>query len=76
MFGSQLDDQRYQETLWGSSLLEGLELFPNGDLTEIGEKGPNLSGSQKQQIQLVCALYQNAATEYVQVCPHLYIIVR
>lgn len=56
--------------------MEDLEFFPNGDLTEIGEKGPNLSGSQKQQIQLVCALYQNAAAEYVQVCSHLYIIVR
>ncbi|XP_050911863.1 ABC transporter C family member 10 isoform X2 [Lathyrus oleraceus] len=60
LFGSELDDQRYQETLQRSSLVKDLELFPNGDLTEIGERGVNLSGGQKQRIQLARALYQNA----------------
>ncbi|XP_058779037.1 ABC transporter C family member 10-like [Vicia villosa] len=60
LFGSELDDQRYQETLQRSSLVKDLELFPYGDLTEIGERGVNLSGGQKQRIQLARALYQNA----------------
>ncbi|CAL5185452.1 unnamed protein product [Lathyrus oleraceus] len=60
LFGSELDDQRYQETLQKSSLVKDLELFPYGDLTEIGERGVNLSGGQKQRIQLARALYQNA----------------
>ncbi|KAK7380437.1 hypothetical protein VNO78_32948 [Psophocarpus tetragonolobus] len=60
LFGSDLDDYRYQETLRRSSLLKDLELFPYGDLTEIGERGVNLSGGQKQRIQLARALYQNA----------------
>ncbi|XP_058750626.1 ABC transporter C family member 10-like isoform X1 [Vicia villosa] len=60
LFGSKLDDQRYQETLERSSLVKDLELFPYGDLTEIGERGVNLSGGQKQRIQLARALYQNA----------------
>ncbi|XP_058779031.1 ABC transporter C family member 10-like isoform X2 [Vicia villosa] len=60
LFGSELDDQRYQETLQKSSLAKDLELLPYGDLTEIGERGVNLSGGQKQRIQLARALYQNA----------------
>ncbi|CAJ1953010.1 unnamed protein product [Sphenostylis stenocarpa] len=60
LFGSDMDDERYQETLQRSSLVKDLELFPNGDLTEIGERGVNLSGGQKQRIQLARALYQNA----------------
>ena len=60
LFGSDLDDQRYQETLQRSALIKDLELFPYGDLTEIGERGVNLSGGQKQRIQLARALYQNA----------------
>ncbi|XP_057446650.1 ABC transporter C family member 10-like isoform X2 [Lotus japonicus] len=60
LFGSDLDAQRYQETLDRCSLVKDLELFPHGDLTEIGERGVNLSGGQKQRIQLARALYQNA----------------
>ncbi|RDX92677.1 ABC transporter C family member 10, partial [Mucuna pruriens] len=60
LFGSDLDVKRYEETLHRSSLVKDLQLFPNGDLTEIGERGVNLSGGQKQRIQLARALYQNA----------------
>ncbi|XP_016439140.2 ABC transporter C family member 10-like [Nicotiana tabacum] len=60
LFGSPLDNQRYQQTLEKCSLLKDLELLPYGDLTEIGERGVNLSGGQKQRIQLARALYHNA----------------
>lgn len=60
LFGSEMDNWRYQETLEKCSLMKDLELLPYGDLTEIGERGVNLSGGQKQRIQLARALYQNA----------------
>ncbi|KAI8006483.1 ABC transporter C family member 10 [Camellia lanceoleosa] len=60
LFGSGLDNERYQETLEKCSLVKDLDLLPYGDLTEIGERGVNLSGGQKQRIQLARALYQDA----------------
>ncbi|KAL0548726.1 hypothetical protein IC582_013190 [Cucumis melo] len=60
LFGSEMDNWRYRETLEKCSLMKDLELLPYGDLTEIGERGVNLSGGQKQRIQLARALYQNA----------------
>ncbi|KAA8533661.1 hypothetical protein F0562_030905 [Nyssa sinensis] len=60
LFGSVMNNQRYQETLEKCSLVKDLKLLPYGDLTEIGERGVNLSGGQKQRIQLARALYQDA----------------
>ncbi|KAK6135220.1 hypothetical protein DH2020_031028 [Rehmannia glutinosa] len=60
IFGSALDNERYQDTLERCSLVKDLELLPYGDLTEIGERGVNLSGGQKQRIQLARALYNDA----------------
>ncbi|CAH1439035.1 unnamed protein product [Lactuca virosa] len=60
LFGSSMEDQRYQDTLEKCCLVKDLELLEYGDLTEIGERGVNLSGGQKQRIQLARALYQDA----------------
>jgi ATP-binding cassette subfamily C (CFTR/MRP) protein 2 len=45
LFGSSLDDQRYEETIRRCSLIKDLKMLPPGDLTQIGEKGV-LSGGQ------------------------------
>ena len=55
-----MDSDRYREALERCSLVKDLELLPFGDLTVIGERGINLSGGQKQCIQLARALYQDA----------------
>ena len=60
LFGSAMDERRFQETIERCSLVKDLEQLPFGDLTEIGERGVNLSGGQKQRIQLARALYQDA----------------
>jgi len=36
-----------------------LQILPASDLTEIGEKGINLSGGQKARISLARAVYAN-----------------
>ncbi|CAO2838694.1 unnamed protein product [Amaranthus hypochondriacus] len=60
LFGSAMDEQRYQDTLRRCALVKDLELLPFHDMTEIGERGVNLSGGQKQRLQLARALYQDA----------------
>uniref|UniRef100_A0A8C0K2U2 Multidrug resistance-associated protein 1 n=1 Tax=Canis lupus dingo TaxID=286419 RepID=A0A8C0K2U2_CANLU len=56
LFGSELDEKRYQQVLEACALLPDLEVLPGGDLAEIGEKGINLSGGQKQRISLARAV--------------------
>ncbi|XP_058696895.1 ATP-binding cassette sub-family C member 2 [Poecile atricapillus] len=60
IFGSEVDEARYQQVIKACALLPDLELLPAGDQTEIGEKGINLSGGQKQRVSLARAVYSNA----------------
>ena len=45
LFGQQDDEVRFREVIRACSLEQDLEVLPNGDETEIGEKGINLSGA-------------------------------
>jgi ABC-type bacteriocin/lantibiotic exporter with double-glycine peptidase domain len=49
-FGRPFESERYWRAISDSCLDSDLKLFPNGDLTEVGERGVSLSGGQKQRI--------------------------
>ncbi|RUS27182.1 P-loop containing nucleoside triphosphate hydrolase protein, partial [Jimgerdemannia flammicorona] len=48
------------ETINACCLKPDIEMLPGGDLTEIGERGINLSGGQKARISLARAVYARA----------------
>ncbi|KAK9767152.1 hypothetical protein K7432_003275 [Basidiobolus ranarum] len=60
LFGHRYDEKFYQDTIKACALVSDLEMLPGGDLTEIGEKGINLSGGQKARISLARAVYSRA----------------
>ncbi|KAJ3717073.1 hypothetical protein C8R42DRAFT_724713 [Lentinula raphanica] len=62
LFGSRFDEERYNNVLSQCGLLRDLSLFEAGDMTEIGEKGINLSGGQKARVTLARAVYSSAQT--------------
>ena len=57
-FGSEFEERKYVETVLACQFQTDLSLMPAGDLTEIGEKGINLSGGQKARISLARAVYK------------------
>ena len=45
LFGQQDNEERFRDVIRACSLEHDLEVLPNGEETEIGEKGINLSGA-------------------------------
>ena len=58
LFGSEFDARKYARVVKGCQLTHDLSILPAGDLTEIGEKGINLSGGQKARLSLARAVYK------------------
>ena len=60
LFGRPYDAQQYARVLSACALDTDLEILADGDATEIGERGLNLSGGQKARIALARACYAQA----------------
>jgi ABC-type multidrug transport system fused ATPase/permease subunit len=60
LFGLPYDEQRYQQVISACALEKDLEILTDGDRTEIGPNGINLSGGQCWRLTLSRALYSRA----------------
>ncbi|KAF9459133.1 multidrug resistance-associated ABC transporter [Collybia nuda] len=61
VFSLPFDKKRYQRTLEVCALTSDLEILEDGDESEIGERGVNLSGGQKARVSLARAVYSRAS---------------
>jgi ATP-binding cassette subfamily C (CFTR/MRP) protein 1 len=57
LFHSPYEEKKYNYVLDVCELLPDLAILVGGDMTEIGEKGINLSGGQKARISIARAIY-------------------
>ena len=57
LFGREFDQVRYDRVVEACALIDDIVVLPAGDMTEIGERGINLSGGQKARVSLARALY-------------------
>ena len=60
LFFHPFDQEKYNKVLKISELLPDLEILKGGDMTEIGERGINLSGGQKARVSIARALYSDS----------------
>lgn len=60
IFGHRLDQRFYEETVNACALVDDFKTLPDGDQTEVGERGIALSGGQKARLTLARAVYTRA----------------
>jgi ABC-type multidrug transport system fused ATPase/permease subunit len=60
LFGLPYDETRYKKVLKAVALAKDLDLFDDGDMTEVGAQGISLSGGQKWRLTLARAFYSRA----------------
>ena len=60
LFFKEMDEEKYNKIINLCELNQDIKLLSGGDMTEIGEKGANLSGGQKARLALARCLYSDA----------------
>ncbi|KAL3918531.1 MAG: hypothetical protein SGILL_004192 [Bacillariaceae sp.] len=59
LFGLPYDEDKYNRVLLACQLTHDLNILSDGDATEIGERGINLSGGQKARVSVARAAYSS-----------------
>lgn len=62
LFGLPLDEERFKDVIKACALEKDLQMLSDGDRTELGANGVNLSGGQKWRVTLARAVYSRAGT--------------
>ncbi|KZV87123.1 multidrug resistance-associated ABC transporter [Exidia glandulosa HHB12029] len=62
LFHLPYNEVRYLKTLEACALVADMKILEDGDQSEIGERGVNLSGGQKARVSLARAVYSRAST--------------
>ncbi|RDL41304.1 p-loop containing nucleoside triphosphate hydrolase [Venustampulla echinocandica] len=60
IFGKEMDKDWYKQVIDACALQPDLDMLPQGDATEIGERGITVSGGQKQRLNIARAIYFDA----------------
>jgi ATP-binding cassette subfamily C (CFTR/MRP) protein 1 len=68
VFGHRWDPQFYDKTVNACALRDDFAQLPDGDQTEVGERGISLSGGQKARLTLARAVYARADVYLLDDC--------
>ncbi|KAJ2481190.1 hypothetical protein EV174_003544, partial [Coemansia sp. RSA 2320] len=60
LFGREFDEEFYWQVVNACALTQDLELWPNRDMSLIGEHGINISGGQRARLALARTVYSRA----------------
>ncbi|PWW76320.1 P-loop containing nucleoside triphosphate hydrolase protein [Tuber magnatum] len=60
IFGREFKEDWYADVIDACALQQDLDMLPDGDQTEIGERGITISGGQKQRLNIGRAIYFDA----------------
>uniref|UniRef100_H3GP30 ABC transmembrane type-1 domain-containing protein n=1 Tax=Phytophthora ramorum TaxID=164328 RepID=H3GP30_PHYRM len=65
LFGEPYDEEHYRQVIAACQLAPDFAMLEQGDQTEIGERGINLSGGQKARVSVARAMYRAHKFDFV-----------